>query len=60
MSVLFSVEDHIARVTIDRPDVLNAVDLATQTELIRIWEAIEKNRDGLLRHWFRRLSGVFS
>ena len=21
---------------------------------------IEKNRDGLLRHWFRRLSGVFS
>jgi crotonobetainyl-CoA hydratase len=45
MSVLFSVEDHVARVTIDRPDVLNAVDLATQTELIRIWEAIEKNRD---------------
>jgi len=45
MSVLFSVENHVARVTIDRPDVLNAVDLATQAELIRIWEAIEKNRD---------------
>jgi crotonobetainyl-CoA hydratase len=45
MSVLFSVENHVARVTIDRPDVLNAVDLATQAELMRIWEAIEKNRD---------------
>jgi crotonobetainyl-CoA hydratase len=45
MSVVFSVKDHVARVTIDRPDVLNAVDRATEAELIRIWEAIERDRD---------------
>jgi enoyl-CoA hydratase/carnithine racemase len=45
MSVLFTVENHVARVTIDRPDALNAVDRATEAELIRIWEAIEKDRD---------------
>lgn len=45
MSVDFTVRDHVARVTIDRPDRMNAVDLATEAELIRIWEAIEKDRD---------------
>ena len=45
MSVKFSVENHVARVTIDRPDRLNAVDQATEAELIGIWESIEKNRD---------------
>lgn len=45
MSVLFSIEDHVARVTIDRPDRMNAVDLETERDLIRIWEAIEKDRD---------------
>jgi crotonobetainyl-CoA hydratase len=45
MSVLFSVEGHVARVTIDRPDRMNAVDLETEAELIRTWEAIEKDRD---------------
>lgn len=45
MSVAFVVENHVARITIDRPDRMNAVDLATETELIRIWEAIEKDRD---------------
>jgi enoyl-CoA hydratase/carnithine racemase len=45
MSILFSVEDHVARVTIDRPDRLNAIDQAGETELIGIWEAIEKDRD---------------
>jgi len=44
MSVDFTVRDHVARVTIDRPDRMNAVDLATEAELIRIWEAIEKDR----------------
>lgn len=44
MSVDFSVENHIARITIDRPDRLNAVDLATEAELVRIWETIEKDR----------------
>jgi crotonobetainyl-CoA hydratase len=45
LSVLFSVQDHVARVTIDRPERLNAVDQATEAELIRVWEAIEKDRD---------------
>ncbi len=45
MSVQFLVEDQVARVTIDRPDRLNAVDQATEQELMRIWEAIERDRD---------------
>jgi enoyl-CoA hydratase/carnithine racemase len=45
LSVKFSVQDHVARVTIDRPERMNAVDQATEAELIRIWEAIEKDRD---------------
>ncbi len=45
MNVLFSVQDHVARVTIDRPERHNAVDQATETELIGVWETIEKNRD---------------
>jgi enoyl-CoA hydratase/carnithine racemase len=45
MSVLFSTADHVARVTIDRPDRLNAIDQATEAELIGIWSEIERNRD---------------
>jgi crotonobetainyl-CoA hydratase len=45
MSVHFTVSDHVARVTLDRQDRMNAVDLATEAELVRIWEAIEKDRD---------------
>ncbi len=45
MSVQFTVADHIARVTLDRPDRLNAVDQATEQDLMRVWEAIERDRD---------------
>lgn len=45
MSVHFTVQDHVARVTLDRPERLNAVDQATEAELIRIWEAIEHDRE---------------
>ena len=45
MSVQFTVQDHVARVTLDRPDRLNAVDQTTESELIRVWEAIERDRD---------------
>lgn len=45
MPVRFQVSDHIARVTIDRPEVLNAVDAPTEIELQRIWSAIEVDRD---------------
>lgn len=43
MTVQFDVADHVARVTIDRPEVLNAVDLATEAELQRIWGEIERD-----------------
>ena len=45
MGVHFEVTDHVARVTIDRPEVMNAVDTATEAELQRIWTAIEADRD---------------
>ena len=45
MSVLFTLQDHVATVTIDRPDRMNAVDAATEAELMRIWSEIEQNRD---------------
>jgi crotonobetainyl-CoA hydratase len=47
MPVHFNIADHIARVTIDRPEVLNAVDAATERELEQIWQAIES--DGAVR-----------
>jgi crotonobetainyl-CoA hydratase len=45
MPILFEVKDHVARVTIDRPDVLNAIDAASERELQKIWSEIEGNRD---------------
>jgi enoyl-CoA hydratase/carnithine racemase len=44
MPVHFTVEDHVARVTIDRPEVLNAVDAATERELEQVWQSIESDR----------------
>lgn len=45
MPVHFTIADHVARVTIDRPEVLNAVDGATEAELNRIFDSIEASRD---------------
>jgi crotonobetainyl-CoA hydratase len=45
VNVRFLVKDHVASVTIDRPERLNAVDAATEAELMRIWSAIEGDRD---------------
>jgi hypothetical protein len=45
MSVHYDVRDHVATVTIDRPDVLNAIDLDTEAELQRIWTDLEQRRD---------------
>ncbi len=45
MSVEFTVNGHVARVTIDRPDRMNAVDLATEAKLVATWETIEKDRN---------------
>ncbi len=41
MSVLYSLNNGVARVTIDRPERMNAVNAATETELERIWSEIE-------------------
>ncbi len=41
MSIQFTVKDHVARVTIDRPERMNAIDEASEAELMRIWAAIE-------------------
>jgi enoyl-CoA hydratase/carnithine racemase len=45
MSVRYELRDHVARVTIERPEVLNAIDGATERKLQEIWSAIEKERE---------------
>jgi crotonobetainyl-CoA hydratase len=44
VNVIYDVRDHVARVTIDRPQVMNAIDRDTEAELERIWTAIEGDR----------------
>lgn len=41
MSVQYDLTDGVARVTIDRPDRMNAVDAATEATLEEIWRSIE-------------------
>ena len=41
MSVSYELHDHVARVTIDRPEVLNAIDANTETMLQEIWSELE-------------------
>ncbi|MYM56371.1 enoyl-CoA hydratase-related protein [Thalassovita mangrovi] len=45
MSVDFVKDGHVARVTIDRPDRMNAVDQATDRALEAIWSEIEGDAD---------------
>lgn len=45
MAVHFNIADHVARVTIDRPEVMNAVDQVTERELQAIWSEIESDRN---------------
>jgi crotonobetainyl-CoA hydratase len=45
MPILYEVHDHVARVTIDRADVLNAIDVVAERELQAIWARIEADRD---------------
>lgn len=45
MTVVYQVKNHVARVTIDRPQVMNAVDAATQEALTDIWGRIEGDAD---------------
>ena len=45
MPILFAVDGGIARVTIDRPEVLNAIDATADRELQEVWTTIERDRD---------------
>ncbi len=45
MSVDLTVQEHVATVTLARPEVLNAIDLATEAELQRIWGELERRTD---------------
>ncbi len=41
MSVIFEVTDHVAYITIDRPDRMNAIDAASHAQLAEIWDTVE-------------------
>lgn len=43
MTVRLDIDGRVARVTLDRPDRLNAVDAATEAELDAIWGELEGN-----------------
>ena len=43
--IRYELDGHVARVTIDRPHVLNAIDRAAHLELRRIWSEIENDTD---------------
>jgi enoyl-CoA hydratase/carnithine racemase len=45
MSARLEIADHVARVTIDRPEVLNALDADTEAALAGIWHSLEADRD---------------
>jgi crotonobetainyl-CoA hydratase len=45
MTVRLEIAQHVARVTIDRPDVLNALDAEAEAALEGIWQGLEANRD---------------
>ncbi len=45
MTVIFSVENRVARITLNRPDRLNAVDAETEKALDAIWSEIEQRDD---------------
>jgi crotonobetainyl-CoA hydratase len=43
--VVLEIDNHVATVTINRPQVMNAVDEATTDRLNEIWDQIENDRD---------------
>lgn len=45
MSVSYVLDKHVARVTIDRPKRMNAIDAETLARLNEIWASIETDRD---------------
>lgn len=45
MSVLFEISNRVARVTLNRPERMNAVDAATEEALEAVWREIEARDD---------------
>lgn len=45
MSVSYSVQDRVAVVTVDRPSVRNAIDLATADALLEAWRRFDSDDD---------------
>ena len=45
MSARLEIVDHVARVTIDRPEVLNALDADAEAALVGIWQRLEADRE---------------
>ena len=45
MSVRLDIAEYVARVTIDRPEVLNALDMEAEASLENIWQRLEADRD---------------
>lgn len=45
MTVHLDIAGHVARVTVDRPAVLNALDAATTAALETVWQRLEADRD---------------
>jgi len=45
VSVRLDIAEYVARVTIDRPEVLNALDMEAEASLEDIWQRLEADRD---------------
>src|SRR5258708_29713686 len=45
MSITLTIENQVARITIDRPEALNAIDEASERTLQEIWTRLEGERD---------------
>jgi len=45
MTIELRVEDRVARVTINRPERMNAIDAAAERELERVWGEVESRSD---------------
>jgi E-phenylitaconyl-CoA hydratase/naphthyl-2-hydroxymethylsuccinyl-CoA hydratase len=45
MAVLFEKEDHVAYVTLNRPEAMNSLDPESTEELKKIWTEVRENRD---------------
>ena len=45
MTIRFEVDGHLARVTIDRPERMNALDSASHARLAEVWDEVEATPD---------------